>query len=180
MRARTNENVMRLVLIVVMLLVCMTSVSAQGLRNGNDAPSVVSPTIPSEATGGYAGQGWACDITAALRAASRPSPLSPLHLPAVEWDCSAPNGRRYVGYVMQQYAGECPRSGSWGYLLDFAPPWLGPSGTLELRGYDPANPALLVLSVTIYPSAPQIVTLTRTSAGTSPAPYSCNNRSEKR
>lgn len=169
---------MRVFWIVCALLLCMTTASAQGLRD--DAPSVVSATIPSEATGAYSGQGWACDITAAIRAASRPSPLSPLHLPAVEWDCDAPNGRRYVGYVMQQYAGECPRSGSWGYLLDVAPPWLGPSGTLELRGYGAASPALLVLSIAIYPSPPQIVTLTRTATSASPAPYSCGSLREKR
>lgn len=169
---------MRVFWIVCALLVCMTTASAQGLRN--DATSVVSATIPSEATGAYAGQGWACSVVAARKPVNQPLPLPPLLLPAVEWDCVAPNGRRYVGYVIQQYANECPRSGSWGYLLDVAPPWLGPSGTLELRGYDAASPALLVLSIAIYPSPPQIVTLTRTSASASPAPYSCNNRSEKR
>lgn len=168
---------MRVFLIVVMLMICGAA-SAQGLRN--DAPSVVSATIPSEATGIYAGQGWACSVVAARKAVNQPLPLPPLLLPAVEWDCAAPNGRRYVGYVIQQYANECPRAGSWGYLLDVAPPWLGPSGTLELRGYDAASPAMLVLSIAIYPSAPQIVTLTRTSASASPAPYSCGSLRQKR
>lgn len=168
----------KLMSVVFVLLVCMLSVSAQGLRN--DAPSVVSATIPSEATGAYAGQGWACSVVAARKPVNQPLPLPPLLLPAVEWDCAAPNGRRYVGYVIQQYANECPRSGSWGYLLDVAPPWLGPSGTFELRGYDAASPAILVLSIAIYPNPPQIVTLTRTSASASPSPYSCGSLREKR
>lgn len=161
-----------------MLAGCAQSAVAQSMRN--DAPQAISETIPSAATGIYAGSGWQCQITAQAvpRATSIPLPFG--GAPTVDWVCTDPAGVSYFGNVASADGYNCPQRGWSGYLLSYVQPW-GPRGELSIVGYDASGPGTLYLEARMYPAAlPVPLTLTRTVVQPSPRPYSCGLERRKR
>lgn len=178
MQSRDKTGLIAVIIAVAALVGCAQSAVAQSMRN--DEPSVISDTIPSAATGIYAGSGWQCQITAQAvpRATSIPLPFG--GAPTVDWVCTDPAGVSYFGNVASADGYNCPQRGWSGYLLSYVQPW-GARGELSIVGYDATAPGTLYLEARMYPAAlPVPLTLTRTVVQPSPRPYSCGLERRKR
>lgn len=168
-------NLMRYVLSIVAGLAVLASAAlpAQSLRF--DAPAAVQSNIPSAASGVYEGGGWRCTVDARLVFASAPEPAASVWQPVVVFDC-AQGAARYVGAgARSQYIYECPRASDYGdatsaQLWPAAPPWTSPVGSIAVRAYDNATPAVLLVDITA-PGQSGRVALGRTQTITVPPAY---------